>query len=53
MTLDNEAQRTLLLGMFNTVNFPGNLIDEAYLLKHTIATAPVIAPGPDPVPPPS
>ena len=42
MTLDTEAQRALLLGLFASVNFPGNLLEEAYLLKHTIATAPVL-----------
>ena len=39
MTLDNEDQRKLLLGMFNGVNFPGAVLDEAYATKQAIVAA--------------
>ena len=39
MTLDNEDQRKFLLGMFNGVNFPGAVLDEAYATKQAILAA--------------
>ena len=39
MILDHEDQRKFLLNMFNGVNFPGSVLDEAYLLKKAIERA--------------
>lgn len=39
MILDNEAQRELLLKMFDGVNFPGSVLEQAFTTKLAIQMA--------------
>jgi hypothetical protein len=50
MILDNEEQRTILLQLVNKASFGGDLLEQAYLLKHAIKHAELAKP-PQPEPP--
>jgi hypothetical protein len=41
MILDSEQQRSALLEMFRSINFPGHALDQVYALKQAIVNASV------------
>lgn len=42
MTLDNEAQRELLLAIFKGINIPGQVLEQTYALKKAIESASIV-----------
>jgi hypothetical protein len=42
MILDNEEQRKILLDIVKSINVPGQILDQVYMLKQSIQGAVVI-----------
>lgn len=48
MTFDNEQQKQIVLGLIQSANIPGHLLDTIMQFKQEVLQAVVAAPGPKP-----